>query len=32
MFAFECIMALLQELPSFLDVIVRHALSILGTL
>ena len=32
MFLLECIYALLQELPSFIDIVVRHALSILGAL
>jgi len=32
MFALECILALAKELPAFLDLIVRHALSILSTL
>lgn len=32
MLLMEGIMALVRELPSFVDIIVRHALSILGTL
>ena len=32
MFFFDCILALVREFPSFIDVIVRHALSILGAL
>ena len=26
----ECALALLREVPSFIDLIVRHAISILG--
>jgi len=32
MLLMEGILALARELPSFVDIIVRHALSILGTL
>jgi len=32
MFVLECIYALLAEIPSFIDMIVRHAISILGAL
>lgn len=32
MFVLECIYALLAEIPSFIDIILRHALSILGAL
>jgi len=32
MFFLECVLALINELPSFLDIIVRHALNILGAL
>ena len=32
MFALDCILALLAQLPSFLDLIVRHALEILSAL
>ena len=32
MFALEVILALVYELPGFLDVVVRHALGILGAL
>jgi hypothetical protein len=32
MFFLECILALTKELPSFVDVVVRHALSILGAM
>ena len=28
----QCILALLEELPSFLDLIVRHAISILNAM
>ena len=32
MFFLECILALAYELPSFIDLIVRHALEILSAL
>jgi len=32
MFLIECIIALLYELPSFIDLIIRHALYILSAL
>ena len=32
MLILECILALVYELPGFLDIIVRHALSILSAL
>jgi len=32
MFILDCIYALLAEIPSFVDLIVRHAISILGAL
>lgn len=32
MFILECIYVLLREFPSFVDLIVRHAVSILSTL
>ena len=32
MFLLECVYALLAEIPSFIDIIVRHALNILGAL
>jgi len=32
MFLLDCILAILKEFPSFIDVIIRHALSILGVL
>ena len=32
MFLLECAYALAKELPSFLDLIVRHAIQILGAL
>jgi hypothetical protein len=32
MFVFNCIMALAKEFPSFVDLIVRHALEILGAM
>ena len=32
MFALEIFLALARELPSFLDMIVRHALNIIGAM
>jgi hypothetical protein len=32
MFFMECVLALAKELPSFLDLIVRHALQILSAI
>jgi len=32
MFILECIYALLAELPSFVDIIIRHAVSILNAM
>ena len=32
MFILECILALLKEFPSFLDIVVRHAIEILSAL
>lgn len=32
MFFLECIYELLKEFPSFVDIIVRHALSILSAM
>ena len=32
MFILECIYALLAELPSFVDIIVRHAIGILSAM
>ena len=32
MFFLECIYELLKELPSFVDIIVRHTISILSAL
>ena len=32
MFALECVLALLKELPSFIDIIVRHAIEILSAM
>jgi len=32
MFLLECVYALAKEFPSFVDIVVRHALAILGTL
>jgi len=28
----ECLLALLKELPSFLDIVVRHAIAILSAM
>jgi hypothetical protein len=32
MFVLDCILALAKELPSFLDLLVRHALEILSAM
>jgi len=32
MFVLECILALAKEFPSFVDLVVRHALSILSAM
>jgi hypothetical protein len=32
MFFVECILKLLEELPSFVDLVVRHAISILSAM
>ncbi len=32
MFALECILALLEEFPSFVDIIVRYAIEFLRTM
>jgi len=32
MYILECIYALLYELPSFLDIIIRHAIGILSAM
>jgi len=32
MFLLECIYALLKEFPSFLDIVVRRAIDILGAM
>jgi hypothetical protein len=32
MFTLELILALAREIPSFIDLIVRHALSIIGAM
>ena len=32
MFILECILALLAELPSFVDIVVRHAIDILSAM
>ena len=32
MYALECVLALLRELPEFLEIIFRHAMNVLGAM